>query len=126
MVRGEADRARVVAEVVQAQDRCVPDERTQDSSSARQVADRCVRLWVDTSRDEAFELGARRIDDSERGVAGFRQLRRDLDYALEPCVKRYPEEAAAVRKFALIPRSLCGDKPLSARLRPGSKEATFI
>jgi hypothetical protein len=33
-------------------------------------------------------LGTRWIDDSERGVAGFRQLSRDLDNALEQGIER--------------------------------------
>ena len=48
MVRRKPDRTRVVAEVVEPQRLGVADQHAQDPASARQVADRGMRLGVDT------------------------------------------------------------------------------
>ena len=60
MAGREADRARVLGQVVQAQRLRVADQHAEDAAPARQVADRRVRLRVDAGGDEALELVSRR------------------------------------------------------------------
>ena len=55
MARREADRARIVRDVVQPQRRRVADEDAEDAAPARQVADLAPRRLVDAGRDESLE-----------------------------------------------------------------------
>ena len=49
----------------------------------RQVADRAVRLRVDSARDEARERLARFVEHAERRVARAGQLARDVEHLRE-------------------------------------------
>ena len=55
MVGREADRARVFGDLVQSQRLRVTDEHAEDPSPPRQLADRGMRLGVDTRGEEALE-----------------------------------------------------------------------
>ena len=57
-------------------------------ASARQIADRGVRLGVDTRRQEALEARAGLVDDAERRIVRPRQLRGRLDELLQERVQR--------------------------------------
>ena len=62
MVRREADRARVVREIVEAQRLRVLDQRAEDAAATREVADRRLRLGdrcpVTMNRSSAWPLGS--------------------------------------------------------------------
>jgi hypothetical protein len=51
--------------------------------AARQVADTAVRLGVDAARDEALQLAAVVIEDSERRIAGAGDLAGRLEDLVE-------------------------------------------
>ena len=88
VVRREADRARILGDVVQAQRLRLADEHAEDAAPARQVADRGMGLLVDAGGEEPLEALARAIDDAERRVARFGQLGGRLGEALEQRVER--------------------------------------
>src|SRR4051812_14580415 len=83
MHRRKADRARVLAEIVQAQRYRFVDQDTEDPTAARKLTDRPMRFRVDAGRQEALELSAAGIDDAERGVSGARQVGRSRDETLQ-------------------------------------------
>ena len=70
MARREADRARILGDVGEAQRLPVADQDAEDPAAARQITDRRARLLVDADGDELLEPRARRIDHAERSVAG--------------------------------------------------------
>ncbi len=88
MVRREADRSGVRREIVEAERLRVSDQHTEDASPTRQIADRGMRLGVDSRGHKALEPFPRAIDDPERRVARPGELRGDLDQPLEQCVER--------------------------------------
>ena len=88
MAGREADGARVLGQIVQAQRAGVGDQRAEDAASAGQVADDRPCLVVDAVRDEALEARSRRVDDAERRVPGAGDERRRLDDALQDAVER--------------------------------------
>ena len=88
MVSGKPNGARVVAEAVESQGLGVADQHAEDAASAREVADRGVRLGVDTRRQEALEGRPGLVDDAERRIARSRQLRSRLDELLQERVQR--------------------------------------
>ena len=55
MVRREADRARIVGEVVEAQRLGVVDQRAEDATASWELADRILRLGIDAGDDEPLE-----------------------------------------------------------------------
>ena len=87
MVRREADRARVVADRVQAQRVRVGDERAEDSAALGQVADRRPCGVVDAVGDEALEPRARPVDHAQRRVARAGQLGGQLGQPLKQAVE---------------------------------------
>ena len=123
------------ADVRDAQRLRAVDEDAEDAASARQVADRAVRLVVDAARDEALELAAVAIEDPERGVARARDLAggfehlvehglrvelrqqtpADVDEATEPCfvemivhVGKSPGGRDSPSRRPRSPREVCG------------------
>ena len=64
----------MAVQVVQAQRLGMADQLAQQSPPAGQVPDRLVGLVVDAGGDEAFQLGAAGIEDSQCRVPGARQL----------------------------------------------------
>ena len=87
MVGREADRARVVAEVVEAQRLGVMDQDAEDAAPVRQLADRFVLLAVDAGGDEALECLALAVDHPERRVAGAGQGCGGVDQPLQQLVE---------------------------------------
>ena len=79
MVRREAERARIVGEVVQAKQARVVDEHAEDAAAARRVADHGLRFRVETVDDEPLQTVSGAVDHAERRIAGAGQLRRRLD-----------------------------------------------
>ena len=116
MVGREADRARVVGDVVQAEGSRLADEDPEDAAAPRKVADGGARLLVDTRRDEALEPPPGRVDDAERGVPGVGELRGGLDETLQkgvegqlraerdPRLDELSQAGAAVRHAASLMR----------------------
>jgi len=88
MVGREADRARMVGDVVEAQWAHVLDEHAEDAPALGKIADRPVCLLVDAGREEALQAAPLAVDDAERRVAGVGQLGRRLDDPLEHGVQR--------------------------------------
>ena len=88
VLRREADRARVVGDVLEPQRVCVPDQDAEDAPAERRVTDAGPRLLVDADGEEALEGGAGAVDHSERRVAGTGQRRGRLDDPLQQCVER--------------------------------------
>ena len=88
MVRGEADRARILRKVVEAQRLRVLDQRAEDPAATRKVADRGLRLRIDARDDELLERLAAGVDDAQRRIAGSGQLGGRLDDSLEDGVER--------------------------------------
>src|SRR5215218_9954585 len=88
MVRGEADRTRILREVVEAQRLRVVDQRAEYAAAVRRVADRSLGLRVDAGDDEPLERLPAGVDDPERRIAGSGQLRGRLDDLLEHRVER--------------------------------------
>jgi hypothetical protein len=68
MPRWEPDRARILAEVRQAQRPCLANQDTEDAAAARQVADRRPHLLVDSRGDETLERGSAHGHHTERRV----------------------------------------------------------
>jgi hypothetical protein len=88
MVRGEADRPRILREVVEAQRLRVLDQRAEDAAAARGIADRGLGLRVDAGDDEPLERLPAGVDDAERRITRPRQLGGGLDDLLEDGVER--------------------------------------
>ena len=88
MVRWKADRARILAQVVQAQGLRLADQDAENAAPTREVADRRMRLGVDAGRQEALELRAAAVDHPEGSVAGAREVGGGPDQALEEHVER--------------------------------------
>ena len=88
MVRRKADRSGVFVEIVEPERPRLPDQHTEDASPTRQIADRGVRLGVDSRGHEALEPFPRAVDDPERRVTRAGELGGDLDEPLEQCVER--------------------------------------
>jgi hypothetical protein len=65
----EAVGLRVLADARDTQRLGAVDQDAEDAAPARQVANAAVRLGVDAARDEALELAAVTIEDSERRIA---------------------------------------------------------
>ncbi len=74
VVAREADRARIVREVVQSQRPGFADQDAEDAAPARKVTDRRVRLRVDPGGQEALERLPGPVDHPERRVPGAGQL----------------------------------------------------
>ncbi len=83
----EPDRVRILAEVVEPKRPRIRYEQAEDAAPAREIADRSLRLGVDSGDDESLELLAGRIDDAERRVFRFGQLGRRLDDLLQHAVQ---------------------------------------
>ena len=66
-----------------------------DTVAARQLADRALRLLVDTARQEPLELLALLVEDAERRVASARELTRGLEDPLENHVELEPSAHSA-------------------------------
>ena len=75
-------------EIVQPQRLRVADQDAEDPAAARQVADRGVRLGVDSGGDEALERRAAPVDHAQRRVARAGQLGGRLDEPLQQRVER--------------------------------------
>ena len=88
VVPREADRARVLGEVVQAQRPRLAYENAQDAAPSRRVSDGSSGLLVHAGGEEALEGVAGRVDDAERGVPRAGQLGRGLDDPLQEHVER--------------------------------------
>src|SRR5204862_6217201 len=84
----KADRARILADLVEAQRPRVADQHAEDAAARRQVADLPPRLRVDAGGDEALEARAAGIEYAESGISGTRQRGRGLDHLLEHRVER--------------------------------------
>ena len=84
----EADRPRILGQVMQAERLRIVDERSEDPAPVRKGADRCVSLRVDAVRQKPLELRTGLVDDAQRGVPCARQLRRDFDESLQNGVER--------------------------------------
>ena len=74
----EADRSRVLREIVQPQRLRVADQHPEDAATPRQRADLGAQAVLDPVGDELLELRAARVDHPERRVAGTCQLGRRL------------------------------------------------
>ena len=74
----EADRTRILREIVQPQRLRLADQHAEDAPSARQRADLRAQVVVDPVGDELLELRAARVDHPERRVASTCQLGRRL------------------------------------------------
>ena len=110
MVRREADRARVVAEVVQAQRVRVADQHAEDAAAAGQVADRRVRLVVDavvTKRSSSRPLG--------RSRRAPRSARRSARRPARPGAAAAPSSESS--EASAMPASSEGAQPVLARRR---------
>ena len=88
MSRREADRARVLREVVQPQRLRLADQHPEDAAPARQVADLRAQVVVDAVGDELLQLDPVRVDHAERRVASAGQLGRRLHEPVEQRVER--------------------------------------
>ena len=88
MVRREADRARILAEVVQPQRLRVADQDAEDPPAARQLADRRVRLGVDPVVRKRSSCEPLPVDHAQRGVARAGELGGRLDEPLQERVER--------------------------------------
>lgn len=83
MMRGESGRARVLAEVIQADGLGVRDERAEDPAPAREVADGVRGLRVEPDMDELVERDPVGGDDAERAILGIHQFDGRLDHATQ-------------------------------------------
>ena len=88
MSRREADRARILREVVQPQRPRLADQHPEDAAPARQVADLRAQVVVDAVGDELLQLDPVRVDHAERGIASAGQLGRGLHEPVEQRVER--------------------------------------
>ena len=88
MIRRKPDRAWVLLEVVRAAAASLPDQHAEDPATAREIADCRVRLRVDARRQEALERVAGLVDDTQRRVAGAREIRGRLDDSLQHGIER--------------------------------------
>ena len=88
MVRGEADRARILCEIVETQGLRILDQRAEDPAAARRIADGSLRLLVDAGDDELLERLPAGIDDAQGRIAGSGQLGGRLGDSLEDGVER--------------------------------------
>src|ERR1700737_2762293 len=87
MVRREADRARVLAEIVKTQGLDATDQHAEDATPAQEIPDGLGILAVDAVRDEALELVRVPVDDAEGGIARSCQDGGSLRKALEKLVE---------------------------------------
>jgi hypothetical protein len=74
VVAREADRPRVLGDVVEAERLRVTDEHSQEPAPPWELADRRVRLGIDARREEPLEALSGAVDHAERGIARGRQL----------------------------------------------------
>ena len=88
MARREADRARILAEVVEPKRPGVLDESAEDPPADGQVTDLLRCGLVEATVDEALEPFPGAVDDAERHVAGARQAYRRLEQLLENGLER--------------------------------------
>ena len=91
MAGREADGARILGEIVQAQRVGIADEDAEDPAAGRQVADGGLRLRVDPRRQEPLEARAGGVDDAEGRVLRAGQA------------WRRPRRASAARRRARAP-----------------------
>ena len=87
MPGGHAERARVGADVVQAQRPRVVDEQAEHAAALGRVADDPAALVVDPAGDEPRDPLAVGVQDPQRGVARAGQLARGLEQMLQDLVK---------------------------------------
>ena len=73
----------MVADVLEPEWLRIADQLTKHAVASRQVSDRDARLLVYPDRDEALESPPLLVEDSERGVAGPRELAANLDQAVQ-------------------------------------------
>jgi hypothetical protein len=92
----EAVRARVLAEVREAQRPRLLDEQAEDPAPAWQVADGAVGSRVHAAGEELRELAPALVEDAERGVPRAGEFARGLEHAVEHDVEvQLRQEAAA-------------------------------
>ena len=79
----EAERLGVRAHVGETQWPGVGDQDAEHAAPARQVADRAVRVGIDTGGQEALELLTALVEHADRGVPSARELTCDFQQPLE-------------------------------------------
>ena len=109
MVRWEADRARVVGDVVQPQRLRVPNQDAEDAAPVRRVTDRGMRVGIDPGRQEPLQRLARSVDHAESCVAGVGDLGGRLDDPLQQRIERKlgAERDAGVDENAQAAQLIC-------------------
>jgi hypothetical protein len=88
MVGWKADRAGIVAQVVETEWPRVLDEHSEDAAAARQFADGVGLSLLDSGEDEALQAYAARVDHAECCVACAREQGRCLDDSFEHRIER--------------------------------------
>ena len=88
MARGKPDRPWILGDRVQTKGPRVADQRAENATAARQIADACARLVVDSVGDETLETGPGRIDHAEGRIARAGHQCRSLDDPLQDAVER--------------------------------------
>jgi hypothetical protein len=88
MIWWEADRTRIVGNVVQTQRCRFGDQNAEDAATAWKVADGCVGLRIDAVRDEALESGTGTIDNAKSDVARSGDASRSFHDPLEYGIQR--------------------------------------
>ncbi len=88
MAGREADGARILVQVMEAERLRVSDQHAENAPAARQVADRRMCLGVDPRRQEPLEPRAAVVDDAECGVLRAGEGGSGLDESLQEHVER--------------------------------------
>ena len=117
MIRREADRARIVGEVVQAERLRFAEQHAEDAAALRQLADRRLHVRVDPVGDEALEPRPGWVDHAERRVARPGQLRRRLQQPLESASSESSDVSAIPASTSARSRSWLDTVSMPTRLR---------
>ncbi len=88
VVRGEADGAGILRDVVQPERCCLPDEHAENPPSSWEIADGSVGLRIDSVGEESLQLRPGWVDHPKRGVTCSGQHAGGLDQLLQDRVER--------------------------------------